>query len=358
MIELKNALVDKSVISDVVNNIKNNYIIQGYYTRFSKENSVAFPNDMLVKKLDRISFCNKFWALDKYDLAKVKDFKKTNLCRDKFCSNCKKVKQAARMARYIPEISKYKDSLYHLVLTVPNVPGIDLRITIKKMISTFKKLILYINGSKSIKGYDFSSWGYEGAIRSLEVTFKGDSYHPHFHVALSLPGLKLDKKYIETLYSFSYGKLSNKFSIEELLIQKLWYLLYNDKSITFSNINKLKHGYSCFITKFKESDYAELFKYISKNSDEQGNLLTYENFVCLYYSLYNVKQIQGYGVFYNIKDIDDVDVLQHEYDILISALKEKEAPSVIYERPEALLSDTNYMLISRKSYFKYLNKLV
>src|SRR5690606_10478932 len=128
--------------------------------------------------------CNRFWNIDRYDIQKVKDFIRTNLCRDKFCNNCKKVKQAERMARFMPEIQKYKKyNMSQLVLTVPNVPGGDLHTMIQKMFKAFARLIEYFKGKKNIRGLDFSWLGYQGAIRSLEVTYKQD-YHPHLHVLL------------------------------------------------------------------------------------------------------------------------------------------------------------------------------
>ena len=38
-------------------------------------------------KIDSLSSCNSWWLLDHYQKQKVKDFKKTNLCKDKFCNN-------------------------------------------------------------------------------------------------------------------------------------------------------------------------------------------------------------------------------------------------------------------------------
>ena len=93
--------------------------------------------------------CNKVWQLDKYENQKIKDFKKTNLCKDKFCSNCKKVKQASRMTKFIPHLDKLAEEfdLYHVVLTVPNVEGhnyFDLKEVIQKMFDSYRKLNHYL----------------------------------------------------------------------------------------------------------------------------------------------------------------------------------------------------------------------
>lgn len=357
---LTDITVDKKILQDVVNNIDYNKTIIDYYRRFSLESSVSFSSQLLVKKSERLDFCNHFWQIDKYNNQKIKDFRKTNLCHDKFCANCKKVLQAGRMAKYIPELEKYKDHLFHLTLTLPNCSGADLNFTYRKMSKAFKMLINYLNGYKKIKGINFERFGYQGAVRSLEVTFHNDSYHPHFHVGIVF-NLKLGpKKTINTYsYDFGYGitELKRLFCKEEILIQKIWYLLLNNIKVTKSSIEELEQGYSCTIDQFNEDDYAELFKYISKGSDEKGNTLSYENFVALYYGLYRVKQIQGYGCLYSIDDDIDLEELEKQYDDYIQALRYKESPVVAYETPQDLLNDTRYILISRKSFFKYLRNL-
>lgn len=117
----------------------------------------------ISNKIDNIDNCNRFWDIDKYEVHKQKWVNKQNLCHDKFCSNCKKVKQSARMEKYIPELEQYKDNLYHLVLTLPNIEGSKLKLTIEKMAKCFKSLIRYLSGLKQIKGIDFSSFEYQGA---------------------------------------------------------------------------------------------------------------------------------------------------------------------------------------------------
>ena len=358
--DIKNITVPKERLQDVVSNIEYNKTIIEYYQRFSINGSVAFSSELLLKKSDRLNDCNKFWWFDKYERQKIKDFTSTSLCHDKFCANCKKVRQAGRMAKYIPELEKYKDKLYHLILTVPNCSGQDLKFTYKKMAKAFNMLIRYLDGRLKIKGINFNRFNYEGAVRSLEVTFKGDSYHPHFHVGVVLDFELGRKKDINT-YSYNnkngIRELKRLFSKEEILIQKIWYLLMNDIKVTKSSINDIEEGYSCAIEKFNEDDYAELFKYISKGSDEEGNTLTYDNFISLYYGLYRVKQIQGYGCLYRIDDDINLEELAEKYDEYIQEIKKKESPVVAFETPQDLILDSEYTLISRKTFFKYLRQL-
>lgn len=375
MQNIENAIVSKEILQDVIRNLNYNKTIIDYYEIFSQNSGgITFSMKTLEGNTKRLRSCNRLWSIDKYEEQKIKDFVGTNLCRDKFCANCKKVRQAARMAKYIPVLESYKDRLFHLTLTLPNVPGEDLIYTYKKMAKSFNMLVRYLDGRKKIKEVDFSSWGYEGAVRSLEVTFKGDSYHPHFHVGLVLNPNILSKKHITNTFSYDYktgiAELKRLFSKEEILIQKIWYLLINDKKVNKANIEGIKAirkelnekniesiGYSCTIDKFKEQDFAELFKYMTKEKDENGDLLTYENFVALYFGLYRVKQIQGYGCLYSVTDEIDLEEYEEKYIEFIDSIRKKEDPERVYQKPQDLVLDNQYKLISRKSYFKYLREL-
>ena len=373
--DLKNITIDKEILQDVVNNNEYNKTIVGYYQRFATEmetieqkegyivltdSIIGFDSKLLSRKGSNLDWCNKYWQLDKYEIQKIKEFKKANLCHDKFCANCKKVVQAGRMAKYIPELEKYKSNLFHLTLTIPNCSGQDLNFMYKKMAKSFRTLIRYLDCRLKVKGINFERFKYQGAVRSLEITFNGDSYHPHFHVGIVF-GSTLSRK--KTINTYSYNnkngirELKRLFSKEEILIQKIWYLLMNDIKVTKSSIEELEEGYSCAIEQFNEDDYAELFKYISKGSDEEGHILTYENFISLYYGLYRVKQIQGYGCLYRIDDSIDLEELDKQYEEYIQEITKKESPVVACETPQDLILDSEYTLISRKTFFKYLRQL-
>jgi hypothetical protein len=340
------------------NNEHNEPIIK-HYKRLQRETKL----DTLFNKIQSMSTCNTSIEIDKYEAAKVKDYKRTNLCRDKFCANCKKVTQAARMGKYIPELEKYCDCLYHMTLTQSNCSAEDLPYTIKKMASKFQHLMRFISGRKKIRGLEFTEWGYLGAIRSLEVTFKKDKYHPHYHVALALDCDELGEKTIQNTYSRSYKSDKAKlFCEKEILIQKIWRLLMTDQEVTQKAIDALEEGYSCVIEPFPENQYAELFKYMAKSTDQDSNLMTYANFKTLYFALLNVHQIRGYGVFHQIKnEVTEEMIEQTEsvYNTIIEYLQKKEAPINQIDRLEDLIKDFNlYTLISRKRIFKYLVDLV
>lgn len=313
----------------------------------------------LKNKIERIETCNSIFQLDFYKKQKIKDFKRTNLCKDKFCNNCKKVKQASRMAQFIPEIEKHKKyGMYHLVLTSPNVTGEELGESIKNQLRSFPRLIEYFKSKERIRGINFNEYGYMGAFRSLEVTYKSNSYHPHLHVLLIFDNLDISKKNIINDYSINHlegGKVTRKFSEFEILIQKIWKLLLTGERVTLKNINDLDIGYSCTIDEFKDNDYYELFKYMTKSNSD--TFMTYENFKTLEKHLYNVRQIQGYGCLFRLKDKDISDLVEEKYNEIIDRLRKVENEIEIFETPEQLLNDDENLLISRKKIHEYMRKI-
>lgn len=362
-----NFVVDKDYLENVHNNNVYNNIIIDYYKRLQFEyNSNLSDSSKKIKGsnpisdsiIENIKKCNKHFTIDRYDYNMVKDFIRTDLCHSKFCNNCKKVKQACRMSRYIPELEVYSDRLFHIIFTLPNCCGSDLKFTLKKMSLSFKKLIRYLNGNKKLSFIDFSKYGYLGSIRSLEITFKGDLYHPHYHCAFVFDNLNLDYS-IENIYSHDlYGNKDLRlFSEFEIILQKLWYMCLNDIDITKDNYNQIDLGYSVLCNKFKDNDYAELFKYMTKETDEVNNILTYDNFKTLWYSTYAIKQIQGYGIFFRITDSDLSSEIDFIYEDIVNFLNSDEKPVRFRQSTFELLTDNNYTLISRKKIYQYLRQL-
>ena len=221
---LKDIQITNDFISDIIKNNDYNETIINYYHRLQEEEGLSMGN-----KIHSIEECNQVWHLDLYELQKIKDFKKTNLCKDKFCNNCKKVKQASRMTQFIPQLQKLEEEfdLFHVTLTVPNVEGHDylkLIDTIKTMFKSYRKLNHYLLCIENIKDISFKKYLYVGSVRSLEVTYKNDSYHPHLHcIFVMKKGLKLSKRFTNT-FSNSKKNGKRKFSQLEILIQKIWRL--------------------------------------------------------------------------------------------------------------------------------------
>lgn len=369
--------ISKSHLLSVLKNLDYNVLVGSFYERLISECESSLVS-VLENKLERLKNCNSLWELDFYKESGVKDFLKTNLCRDKFCNNCKKVKQASRMAKFLPKIKKVGSDyiLSQMVLTVPNVCGDELRDTIKLLFKAFSCLIEYLSLRKKIKGI-LLDFGYIGAIRSLEVTYKSDSYHPHLHVLLA-HHKNFGEKNLVNKYSYDFfnGREVRYFSEFEVLIQKLWFTLIEDirevnnaisgfnkrKRITKDRLDKVELGYSCTIDEFKEDDFIELFKYVTKGNGsehkDENAIMSYNNFKVLYYALNGVRQIQGYGIFYNVKDDDSLmNEVEDYYRTVIDYLQKKEMPVSVRETVQAVLEDNSYTVISKSRIYSYVRHL-
>nr|WP_242475782.1 protein rep [Bacillus cereus group sp. N6] len=361
---MKDITVKKELFDSVIKNIEYNRIMIYHYGKLHEETK----EEKMFHKKDRMQDCNSLWILDKYEQAKVMDFKKTNLCKDKFCSNCKKLKQASRMGKFVPLLQPYAENMYQLTLTVPNVKGEQLEETINRLFKSFATLIEYLKCKKLIKDIDFKRWKYQGAIRSLEVTYKKVKkgrgftyeYHPHLHALIVFEG-EIGERIYENEYSKDYlGKRAvRKFSKEEILIQKIWRLLNEGKKVTLKAIESLDRGYSCQLDKFKPEDFIELFKYMTKTTSENDEMMDYKQFKTLYYSLLNKRQIQGYGVFFNIKDDDEISLeeVNKLYDERLEEMREKENPVETAESPQDLRKNKEYIVISRNQLYQELKKI-
>lgn len=385
IVDLYNIQITGDFIEDVITNNSYNQQIIEYYKKLEKEHTkysydfYTIEDDDLSKdifrlneekvynfqsKIDSIENCNKLWQMDKYELQKIKDFKKTNLCKDKFCNNCKKVKQASLMSQFIPHLQELEKEfdLFHVVLTVPNVVGHDfkeLRNTIKLMFDSYRKLNHYLLHTKKIKDLDFYEFGYKGSLRSLEVSFNNEVYHPHLHcIFVMKKGLKFNKKYLN---KYSYDKFKKKklrrFSYFELLIQKIWFLLNNKNRVTKKSIEDLEVGYSCMVDEIQDEHYFEVFKYMTKSNNENNEFLSYDNFKVLYFGLRSVRQIQGFGILYRLKEIDNENEVEEKYNEIISYLQKKESPVEVFEAPKDIILDNEYLVISRKKIYSYLKTL-
>lgn len=300
----------------------------------------------LRSRMKRLQGCNRFWLTDTYEESHVKVLLRTYLCKDRFCSNCSQMKKMVLQNRFLPYLERYKDNLYHIVLTVPDCEGERLKSTIQRMNTCFKTLVTYLNGNKKVKGLDLTQYGFQGCLRSLEVTYRDDMYHPHFHIASVLTyGSSIEEKYIVNEFS-NRGK--RRFSDFEALIQRIWWLLINQKRLTSDNIlsNDGSLGrYSCTADRFQPEGYRKLFGYMTKMYGEDRVQMTYDNFRTLFQALDRVRQIQGYGVFYNIKEPNADRYTETDYDVLERYLTCKEQPISTYEPINRILGGNGYMLV-------------
>lgn len=362
---VEGAKVGPKVLENIVENREYNENIIWCYEK-AAEDPIGFKlsRKQLEVRADRLEGCNKVFQLDVYENQKLKLLKRTNLCKDKFCENCKQVRQRVYLIKYIRKLEEHKDNLYHLTLTIPNVPGADLEDTLKKMRKNLKMLTRYLSGNKKIRNVDFENFGYKGALSSLEVTYNSKTFHPHYHLALVLENFSLGEKIHENAYSYNNKKvdgklvreLKRKFSSEEILIQKVWYLLWNNITVNEKNIEETQLGYTCSIDKFEDGHYQELFKYLVKGTKENGDPMGFIQFKYLLNALYGMPQLLAYGCLRGIQDTDEWELYSNEWEILQEELKKIEYPQRICQTPEDILSDKSYSLLSKAALIIYLMK--
>ncbi|TDF93827.1 hypothetical protein [Paenibacillus piri] len=91
----------------------------------------------------------------------------------------------------------------------------------------------------------------------------------------------------------------------------------NGQVANLKNIESIELGYSCMIDKFRDEDYTELFKYITKNDNGK---MTYEQFTILREALQNKRQIQGYGLLHRISD-DQSEAVEEEVAAIYAEIR-------------------------------------
>ena len=189
-------VMPKEYLGKILEHYNSNKIIKNYYIELSNEykdgNEHHAPNEAMMKninnKIYRLDKCNKYWESDYYKKLNIKDYHKTYLCKDKFCLNCKKWRQAQRMKKFIPVLEKYDKDLYFVTLTIPNVFGADVKETINRIIKAHTKLVQYLDGTRESKLLNETSkvLNLIGGIRVLEISINRDinkKYHVHLHCA-------------------------------------------------------------------------------------------------------------------------------------------------------------------------------
>lgn len=320
--------------------IRDNDIIADYYRQLYKE----FTDSALLNKAQSIENCAKQWFFDVYRMQGVRDLKNIFLCKDKFCHNCQTLQQAVRLTRFSPILENLTENgkyIYHIVFTVPNVPGIALRSTITRMKKAFSTLIRYFRGLQKLS-YGLHNYGFIGGIRGLEVTTPENEYHAHFHCALAFdkPLFKDKDKVCKFSYDYRYKppRFVRMFSSFELLLQKIWYCLMNDIKVTPENVEQVKDGYSVTCDEVTGTVY-EVFKYVIKfeHTDEGRLDMTYEQFKTLYHALKNVHIFQGYGCFRGVANPELSDEELEKYNVLIQQLRLVEEPELMCEQIHELM---------------------
>ncbi|MGL5648773.1 MAG: protein rep, partial [Clostridium sp.] len=263
------------------------------------------------------------------------------------------------ISKFIYEFKKYYTELipqgykaYMLTLTVPSIPGEDLRATIDKLNKTFRKMIYKFTYDDS-KGYSDRYFKVDGGIKVLEITYNANKgFHPHFHCVLLIrddisPNLLL--KDIEGKWSNKRQSYNMKSHID-IQMGKIWSMLwYGDN---FKNIDKLVYDPKAkFYEKNKkvlEVDFVpldekgiyEVFKYTFKDSDIEN----YYVFKTLVQALENKRVRQGFGLLLNMK-CENVD--EGEKQELNLEIKENPVSLLTYEINELITTYRDYKKISR-----------
>ncbi len=371
---LSDVQVDKDKFRKMSKKINANDLVAEYYERLYKDlgRDSERPNN--------VRSCFKMFDLDVYSKQKIKDIKRTNLCHDKFCINCQSQLADNRYIKFAPMLHELlKDySIYHIVFTVPNCKDTLLAHTLQKMNNKFATLIRYFQCKKKIKGVDFAKYGFMGAVKCLEIVIheKGflSEFHPHFHCIFVL-----DKNFKEVgshvnTYSFSKSEIKEDHHVKngvrffndfEILLQKVWYLLFNDIKVTKKAIENLELGYSCCAQRVI-SKFSEAFKYPMKGLFDPKSsrfLYSYQTFLTLYNAIYRKKLIQGYGILNKESFLSDEEseAQNNIYNEVVTGLRLVENPELLHSNLKEVVSDMekgNFTYISKKSVLSIKNKKV
>lgn len=199
---------------------------------------------------------------------------KANFCGNRFCPTCAKRKSIKDiialdcMTRWVIEEKKRK--FIFLTLTVPNVSEDALDDKIREMNHAFHNLAKRNSFEKAVKGY----------VKKLELTYnkKTNSYHPHFHVLLSV--------------SKGYFSNMNQYVKQDEWLSE-WQAVMNDTDITQIDVK-------CFRQKKDQKSVLELIRYIAK--DTQWNVDT-DIFTVLYNTLHKKRDFTFGGDFKEARDL-------------------------------------------------------
>lgn len=333
-----------------------NSIYSNWYYGMSNE----FLNDKYKKRSERIGSCLNLWQWDKYEKNKLLDLQRVNRCsNNRFCPNCKLLDISKFIHKFKEIYTDYLNQGYHfymLTLTIPSVPGSDLRSTLDKLSKSFRKFTeKYVYDISDRKSFKDRIFNIEGGIKVLEITYNSNNgFHPHYHCVV-YTNYKIPE---ELLRKFIKGKYSNKkkcFNYKSLIdieISKLWSMIWYGERLSQNNIDSIdfyprdeyfKEGKKVLETDFIELDESgiyEVFKYTFKDTDIEN----YYVFKTLVQALEGKRIRQGFGTLFNIKceDIEDGELQE------LSLIYEENPESLLtFEINELVTTYRNYKKISR-----------
>jgi hypothetical protein len=145
---------------------------------FEKRARAKYLSQALILKLIDLDSPLKqaYWRTWHCTEVLLQDGKKitAKYCNNRWCPVCNRIRTAKLIKGYMPAVKDLRDPQF-ITLTVPNVPGPELKKTIAGMIREF---ILIKNVFVRRRGLRING------IRKLEVTYnnKAGDYHPHLHI--------------------------------------------------------------------------------------------------------------------------------------------------------------------------------
>lgn len=217
------------------------------------------------KIFKRVCSCGNVVGAEKYKHTVTEElktlFRQSFMCQNRFCPLCNyyRVRNLSpQIVRVLRDLKSQGKELLFLTFTVPNCGFGDLRSTIQNMGKAFNRMT-YNNSFKAV-----THW-----IRTLEITFKEDQAHPHFHCIFAV-----DRDYFS---HENYMRTSDW--------SKLWSRCYKSKTglvVDARSVKPKKNGSDTII-----SAVAELSKYVIKSTDLKK--LNTENMQQIYNELKNLR---------------------------------------------------------------------
>ena len=244
-----------------------------FFDKINKlKNNIKITDKGIIRCANCGDFC-MFLATKNYDKTKLYS---ANFCGNRFCPMCAKRKALKDMValdcmtKWILE--KKERRFIFLTLTVPNVCADALDDKIREMNYAYDKFVRRKSFKKAVKGY----------VKKLELTYnkKADSYHPHFHILLSV--------------SKGYFSNMNQYVKRDKWLSE-WQTVMNDNDITQVDIRSFREN-----NDKEQKAILELAKYIAKDSQYMESD---EAFITFYNSLHKKRAFTFGGEFKEARDL-------------------------------------------------------
>ena len=144
--KLSENLIDKGYFQNLKKHISHNYQIAEFYDNLYQETG-DFSYHTKSKAID---LCCEWWDMDLYRMQNVKDIKRVNLCRDKFCFNCQSMLALKRQGKFGSQLDSFRNDymIAHVIITVPNCEGEELAPLLDRMYKKFPYMMRYLKGQK------------------------------------------------------------------------------------------------------------------------------------------------------------------------------------------------------------------